>query len=104
MDLNVSKTSILPTGTYHPSDSALNLATVMSLSVSLTSESFYSESFIGIGVTIGTTEAFVRNFVTKTCRTIIDFFSQERQDYRLVMLVRTGCSVVMCRGRCKTTC
>ena len=43
----------------------------MSLSVSLTSESFYSESFIGIGVTIGT-DVFVRNFVVKTCRTIID--------------------------------
>jgi hypothetical protein len=33
--------------------------------------SFCHEGFVGIGVPIGT-DAFVQNFVSKTCRTIID--------------------------------
>ena len=32
---------------------------------------FCPEGFVGIGVSIGT-DAFVQNFVDKTCRTIID--------------------------------
>ncbi len=35
------------------------------------SQSSCSDGFVGIGVTIGT-DAFVQNFVAKTCRAIID--------------------------------
>ena len=43
--------------------------THLSRDVALTS--FCPEGFVGIGVTIGT-DAFVQNFVSKTCRVIID--------------------------------
>ena len=41
------------------------------LSGDISLASFCPEGFIGIGVPIGT-DAFVRNFVAKTCRAIID--------------------------------
>jgi hypothetical protein len=47
----------------------ITVLTPLNVDVSLTS--FCPEGFIGIGVPIGT-DAFVRNFVAKTCRDIID--------------------------------
>jgi hypothetical protein len=41
------------------------------LSADLALHSFCPEGFVGIGVPIGT-DMFVRNFVAKTCRDIID--------------------------------
>ena len=45
--------------------------TLTHLSGDVTLGSFCPEGFVGIGVPIGT-DAFVRNFVDKTCRVIID--------------------------------
>ena len=45
--------------------------TLFHLSGDVTIGSFCPEGFVGIGVSIGT-DTFVRNFVTKTCRVIID--------------------------------
>jgi hypothetical protein len=45
--------------------------TLIHLSGDVTIGSFCPEGFVGIGVTIGT-DTFVRNFVAKTCRSIID--------------------------------
>ena len=45
--------------------------TLTHLSGDVTLGSFCPEGFVGIGVPIGT-DAFVRNFVAKTCRAIID--------------------------------
>ena len=56
LKLNVNKTSVLPKGV---------------LSGDVTIGSFCPEGFVGIGVPIGT-DAFVQNFVAKTCRAIID--------------------------------
>jgi hypothetical protein len=77
LELNVSKTSILPKGTTqqavfdvaHSFIAASPALTQLSGDVSLSS--FCPEGFIGIGVPIGT-DAFVQNFVAKTCRAIID--------------------------------
>ncbi len=49
-----------------------SVLTPLNVSVSLTS--FCPEGFIGIGVPIGT-DAFVRNFVGKTCSDIIEILS-----------------------------
>jgi hypothetical protein len=78
LELNVSKTSILPKGTI-TAQAAFDMAqTIMQATPSLTHlsndflvDSFCPEGFIGIGVPIGT-DAFVRSFVAKTCRDIID--------------------------------
>jgi hypothetical protein len=48
------------------------------LSVDVLLASFCPEGFVGIGVPIGT-DAFVQNFVAKTCRAIID--DVEKLDY-----------------------
>jgi hypothetical protein len=77
LELNVSKTSILPTeGTAQaPFDMS---QTIMQATPSLAHlrndflvDSFCPDGFIGIGVPIGT-DAFVQSFVAKTCREIID--------------------------------
>ncbi len=47
------------------------LPTLTHLSGDVTLGSFCPEGFVGIGVPLGT-DAFVRNFVAKTCRAIID--------------------------------
>ncbi len=77
LEFNVSKTSILPKGVSV--QSAFDVAqtiiqgtpvlTHLSNDVLLTS--FCPKGFVGIGVPVGT-DAFVQNFVSKTCRTIID--------------------------------
>jgi hypothetical protein len=77
LDLNISKTSILPKGVTQ--QAAFDVAhriindnsalTPLNADVSLAS--FCPEGFIGISVPIGT-DAFVRNFVVKTCRALID--------------------------------
>jgi hypothetical protein len=77
LELNVSKTPILPKGTTqqvvfdvaHSFLAARPALTQLSGDISLAP--FCPEGFIGIGVPIGT-DAFVRNFVAKTCRAIID--------------------------------
>jgi hypothetical protein len=77
LELNVSKTSILPKGTTH--QSVFEVAhifivaspTLTHLSGDISLDSFYPEGFIGIDVTVGT-DVLVQNFVAKTCRTIID--------------------------------
>ena len=73
LELNVSKTSILPKGVT--AQAAFDMAqTIMQASPSLAHltndllvDSFCPEGFIGIGV-----PAFVQSFVAKTCRDIID--------------------------------
>jgi hypothetical protein len=77
LELNVSKTSILPKGVT--AQAAFDMAqTIMQTTPTLTHlsndvllDSFCPEGFIGIDVPIGT-DAFVRSFVAKTCRDIID--------------------------------
>jgi hypothetical protein len=77
LELNVSKTSILPKGTTqltvfdvaHSIIATSPALTQLSGDVSLAS--FCPEGFVGIGVPIGT-DAFVQNFVAKTRRSIID--------------------------------
>jgi len=78
LELNVSKTSILPSKGV-TAQAALDMAqtimqatpTLAHLSNDVLLDSFCPEGFIGIGVPIGT-DAFVRSFVAKTCRDIID--------------------------------
>ena len=77
LELNVSKTSILPKGTTAQAafDVAQNIIqatpTLAHLSGDVLLASFCSQGFVGIGVPIGT-DTFVQNFVAKTCRAIID--------------------------------
>jgi len=73
LELNVSKTSILPKGVTQQVafDVAQNIITaspaLTHLSSDLALAIFCPEGFVGIGVPIGT-DMFVRNFVAKTCR------------------------------------
>ncbi len=77
LELNVSKTSILPKVITQQDmfDVTHNFIVIIppltQWSGDVTLPSVWPEGFIGIGVTIGT-DTFVRNFVPKTCRTIID--------------------------------
>ncbi len=77
LELNVSKTPILPKGTtqqavFDVAHSILAASPELTqLSGDISLASFCPEGFIGNGVPIGT-DAFVRNFVAKTCRAIID--------------------------------
>jgi hypothetical protein len=77
LELNVSKTSILPKGVTAQAafDVAQNIIqatpTLAHLSGDVLLASFCPEGFVGIGVPIGT-DVFVQNFVAKTCRAIID--------------------------------
>ena len=77
LDLNVSKTSILPKGTttqavFDMTQTIMQSTPTLShLSNDFLLASFCPEGFIGIGVPIGT-DAFVQSFVSKTCRNIID--------------------------------
>ena len=76
LDLNVGKTSVLPKGVTQQTvfDETQYIIqatpTLTHLSGDMLFTSFVPEGFVGIGVSIGTD--FIRNFVTKTCRTIID--------------------------------
>jgi hypothetical protein len=73
LELNVSKTSILPKGVTAP-QAAFDVAhNIIQLDVLLAS--FCPEGFVGIGVPIGT-DAFVQDFVAKSCRAIIDDFEK----------------------------
>ena len=77
LKLNVNKTSVLPKGVSQ--QAAFDVAqkiiqatpTLTHLSGDVALGSFCPEGFVGIGVPIGT-DAFVQNFVAKTCRAIID--------------------------------
>jgi hypothetical protein len=77
LELNVSKTSVLPKGVTQQAafDAAQNIIQATPTLTHLTGDvvlaSFCPEGFVGIGVPIGT-DAFVQNFVAKTCRAIID--------------------------------
>jgi hypothetical protein len=77
LELNVSKTVILPKGITHQAvfDVAHNILTtsltLTHLTVDVDLASFCPEGSVGIGVPIGT-DTFVRNFVDKTCSDIID--------------------------------
>ncbi len=77
LELNVSKTVILPKGITQQAvfDVAHSILTTSPALTHLTADvdlaSFCPEGFVGIGVSI-VTDAFVRNFVVKTCRDIID--------------------------------
>ncbi len=77
LELNVSKTSILPKGVTAQAafDVAQNIIqatpTLAHLSGDLLLASFCPQGFVGIGVPIGT-DAFIQNFVAKTCRAVID--------------------------------
>jgi hypothetical protein len=77
LELNVSKTSILPKGVTQQVafDVAQDIITaspdLTHLSVDLALTSFCPEGFVGIGVPI-VTYIFVRDSVAKTCRDIID--------------------------------
>jgi hypothetical protein len=73
LELNVTKTSVLPKGVTQQAafDAAQNIIqatpTLTHLSGDVVFVSFCVEGFVGIGVPIGT-DAFVQNFVAKTCR------------------------------------
>jgi len=73
----VSKTSILPKGVTAQAafdvaqDIIQAIPTLAHLSGDVLLASFCPEGFVGIGVPIGT-DAFVQNFVAKSCRAIID--------------------------------
>jgi hypothetical protein len=77
LELNVSKTSILPKVTT--GQAVLDMAQTIiqatpnldHLSHDLLVDSFCPDGFIGIGVPIGT-DAFIQSFVAKSCRDIID--------------------------------
>jgi hypothetical protein len=77
LELNVSKTFILPKGITD--QTAFDVAqtiiqatpTLTHLSGDVLLSSFCPGGFVGMGVPIGT-DVFVQNFVAKTCRTIID--------------------------------
>ena len=75
--LNVNKTSVLPKGVSHQAvfDVSQNIIqatpTLTLLSGDVALSSFCPEGFVGIGLPIGT-DAFVQNFVGKTCRSIVD--------------------------------
>jgi hypothetical protein len=77
LELYVSKTSILPKGITQ--QAVFDMAhSILASSPALTQlrgdvslDSFCPAGLIGIGVPIGT-DAFVQNFVSKTCRDIID--------------------------------
>ena len=77
LELNVSKTSVLPKNTTQQDvfDVTHNIIAVSPalthLMVDISLASFCPEGFVGIGVPIGT-DTFVRNFISKTCRGIID--------------------------------
>ena len=77
LELNVSKTSILPKGVTQQVafDVAQGIITaspdLTHLSDDLALASFWPEGFIDIDVPIGT-DAFVRSFVAKTCRDVIE--------------------------------
>ncbi len=77
LELNLSNTDFLPKGVtqqaaFDAAQTIINASpTLVHLSADVLLASFCSEGFAGIGVPIGT-NAFVRNFVAKTCRAIID--------------------------------
>jgi hypothetical protein len=77
LELNVCKTVILPKGitqqdAFDVAHSILTTSPVLThLTVDVALASFCPEGFVGIGVPIGT-DAFVRSFVAKTCRDMID--------------------------------
>jgi hypothetical protein len=77
LELNVSKTSILPKGVtaqdvFDMAQTIMQATPILThLSNDFLLDSVCPEGFIGIGVPIDT-DAFVRSFVAKTCRDIID--------------------------------
>jgi hypothetical protein len=76
LEFNVSKTSVLPKGVTRQSafDVTQNIITATPTLTHLSGDVLLSlcpEGFVGIGVTFGT-DAFVQNFVAKTCRVILD--------------------------------
>ena len=77
LELSISKTAVLPKAVSQQAafDAAHNIInaspTLTHLSGDVLLASFCPAGFVGIGVPIGT-DAFVRNFVAKTCRAIID--------------------------------
>ena len=77
LELNVHKTSVVPKGVSQVTvfDVVHNIIqenpTLTHLSGDVLLRSFCPEGFVGIGVPIST-DAFVQNFVAKTCRAIID--------------------------------
>jgi hypothetical protein len=78
LELNVAKAAILPVHGF-TQQAAFDVAhsiiaaspTLMHLRAEIALDSFCPEGFVGIGVPIGT-DTFVRYFVAKTCRNIID--------------------------------
>ena len=77
MELNVTKTSVLPKGFIQQEDFDVShkiigtIPVLAHLSVDVVLDSFCPEGFVGIGLPIGT-DAFVLNFVANPCRDIID--------------------------------
>jgi hypothetical protein len=77
LELNIHKTSVLTKGVSQQAafDVAQNIfqatPTLTHLSGDVTLGSFCPEGFVGIGVPIGT-DAFVWNFVAKTCRVDVE--------------------------------
>jgi hypothetical protein len=77
LDLNISKTSVLPKGVtqqaaFDVAHGIINNSPALTpLNADVSLASFCPEGFIGIGVPIGT-DAFIRNFVATTWRAIID--------------------------------
>ena len=77
LEINVTKTSVLPKGVsqqvvFDVTQYIIqSTPTLTHLSGDILLTSFVPEGFVGIGVQMGT-DAFVHNFVVKTCRDIIN--------------------------------
>jgi hypothetical protein len=114
LELNVSKTSILPKGVTN--QAAFDVAqkiiqatpTLAHFSGDVLLASFCPEGFVGIGVPIGT-DAFVQNVVAKTCSSIIDDVDKLHaiQDgfihYQLLSFARTLDSNILILIFCSVT-
>jgi hypothetical protein len=70
LELNVSKTSVLPKGVTQQAVFDADQKIIHATPSLHVLSSFRPEGFVGIGVPIGT-DAFVQNFVAKTCRAVI---------------------------------
>ena len=95
LELNVAKTVILPAkgvtqqAAFDVAHSIIAASPALThLQAEIALDSFCPEGFVGIGVPIGT-DTFVRNFVAKTCRNIID-------DVEKLDAIRMDLSIINC--------
>jgi hypothetical protein len=73
--------------------SSVPLPDLAHLSADVVLDSFCQAGIVGIGVSIGT-DAFVRNFVAKTCRVIID----DVEKLNVILRFRTDSYIIIFSG------